>query len=294
MFKKYQHIERFNTDETENINLGLCYVFSKIDGTCGSIWYDNEIKFASRRRELTLDNDNQEFMNRFIKDERIIQFFNDNKNLIIYGEFLIPHSLRTYRQDAWNKFYIFDIMNEKDEYLIYEDYQVLCEKYNLDYIPCLVKVENGSFEQFINIMNSNNYLIQDGKGIGEGIVIKRYDYFNKYGRKTWAKIVTSEFKEKHIKEMGSTYQIGKKIIEEYIIETYLTETLIEKTFQKIKNENDGWNSKKIPMLLGVIWHDFIIEEIWEIIKDNKNLKIDFKILQWFLNKKIKEIKEDLF
>jgi hypothetical protein len=36
-FKKYQHIERYGTDEVEGIDAGLCYVFYKIDGTNSSI-----------------------------------------------------------------------------------------------------------------------------------------------------------------------------------------------------------------------------------------------------------------
>lgn len=34
-FNKYQHIERFGTDEVENIEFGRCFIFYKIDGT---IW----------------------------------------------------------------------------------------------------------------------------------------------------------------------------------------------------------------------------------------------------------------
>ena len=62
MFKKYQHIERLGTDETEGILDGLVYVFPKIDGTNGSIWWEPTcmskttknhgcIRFGSRNRE---------------------------------------------------------------------------------------------------------------------------------------------------------------------------------------------------------------------------------------------------
>ena len=53
-------------------------------------------------------------------------------------------------------------------------------------------------------MEKNVFLIEDGKGAGEGIVIKNYDFRNRYNRNTFAKIVTSEFKEKHAKEMGAS------------------------------------------------------------------------------------------
>lgn len=294
MFIKYQHIERFGTDETENINLGECYVFPKIDGTNGSIYMNGHLlSCGSRNRELTLENDNAGFYSNVLKDNRFINFFKKHESLRLYGEWLVPHSLKTYRDDTWNNFYVFDVVNQDGKYLTYEEYVTILDEFGIKYIPCIAKINNGSYEQFINIMDKNNYLIKDGCGVGDGIVIKRYDYINKYGRTTWAKIVTSEFKEKHIKEMGVSYVIGKKIIEEFIIETYLTVALIDKTFEKIRNESE-WSSKKIPELLNRIWHDFINEEIWNIIKKEKNLKIDFKLLQYFLNKKIKESKKELF
>jgi hypothetical protein len=75
-------------------------------------------------------------------------------------------------------------------------YKQWLDDYEIEYIPCIATVENGNIETFNKILEKNNYLIEDGKGIGEGIVIKNYEYVNKYGRITWAKIVTSEFKEK--------------------------------------------------------------------------------------------------
>jgi hypothetical protein len=58
-FKSYQHIERFGMTEVENIELGKCYIFPKIDGTNSSVWLDDEsnIQAGSRNRVLTLDNE---------------------------------------------------------------------------------------------------------------------------------------------------------------------------------------------------------------------------------------------
>ncbi len=39
-FNKYQHIERFGTDEVENIEFGRCFIFYKIDGTNGQVYLD--------------------------------------------------------------------------------------------------------------------------------------------------------------------------------------------------------------------------------------------------------------
>lgn len=31
-FRKYMHLERFGNDEVQGIELGTCYIFSKLDG----------------------------------------------------------------------------------------------------------------------------------------------------------------------------------------------------------------------------------------------------------------------
>ena len=66
--------------------------------------------------------------------------------------------------------------------------------------------------------------MKDGEGSGEGVVIKNYDYKNKYGRQTWAKIVTNEFKAKHHIAMGAPV-VGCEIVEEKIVAKYVTRKL---------------------------------------------------------------------
>ena len=297
-FKKYQHIERFGTDEVQGIELGKCHIFPKVDGTNANIWHNSisGIMGGSRNRELTLDNDNQGFYRYLLDDARIVDFYKTHRYRL-FGEWLVPHSLKTYKTDAWRKFYIFDVCKEVGdglEYVNYDIYKPLLDEYELDYIPCIATIKNGSYEQFINWLQHNNYLIEDGKGTGEGIVIKNYDFYNQYGRQTWAKIVTSEFKEKHAKVMGAPDCNGKAIIEEEIAEKYCTIAMIEKTFEKIKNDNDGWKSRYIPELLNRVYNDIIVEEIWNIIKEYKKPVINFKTLHYFIVGKVKEIKTELF
>lgn len=301
-FRKYQHIERFGTEEVEDIEFGQCYIFPKIDGTNASVWLkdDFSIGAGSRNRELSLENDNQGFTKFIYEDKRIKDYLKDHPEHRLFGEWLVPHSLKTYKEDAWKKFYIFDVVIDYQnieggiEYLQYEIYKEELEKYNLDYIPCLAKIKNPDYDKLIYSLNQNNFLIEDGKGVGEGIVIKNYGYRNRYGRQTWAKIVTSEFKEKHIKTMGPPEVSNKTMIEEKIVEDFCTSALIDKTFAKIKTENKGWNSKMIPRLLNTVYHELIAEEIWNILKKYKNPTINFKTLQTLVNIKIKDVKKDIF
>ncbi|MFW5891637.1 MAG: RNA ligase family protein [bacterium] len=300
-FKKYQHIERWGTDEVDGIEYGECYIFYKIDGSNRSAWLNNEenIKAGSRNRELTLEKDNQGFYEYILSNNNIKTYLEKHPRHRLYGEWLIPHSLKTYRQDAWRRFYIFDVCLDKDdetvEYLSYDIYKPLLEEYNLDYIPPLATIKNPTYESLIRLLDkTGQFLVEDGKGNGEGIVIKNYDFYNKYHRQTWAKIVANEFKEKNHKTMGCPNISAKTIIEEKIIKDFCTESFIEKEYSKIINEKNGWKSQYIPMLFGRVYHELVKEEIWNIIKKYKKPKIDFKTLNALVIRKIKEVKKEVF
>lgn len=305
-FKKYQHIERLGTTEVQNIELGDCYVFPKIDGTNASVWMvDGEVHAGSRNRHLSIDSDNAGFLAWVLDQQNIKAYLTDNPTHRLFGEWLVPHSIKTYRESAWRKFYVFDvctdrkpedILHEGDSelnYLSYDEYQPLLEKHNIAYCPPICKIKNGSYEQFINQLLKNVFLIEDGKGIGEGIVVKRYDYRNKYNRQAWAKIVTSEFKETHAKVMGASEVAGKKLIEEEIAVRFVTSALVDKEFSKIEVA-DGWTSRQIPRLLNTVYYSVVKEEAWEFVKEHKNPVIDFKRLQHFVFSQVKQRKPELF
>jgi len=305
-FKKYQHLERLGTTEVQNIELGECYVFPKIDGTNASVWmHEGKIQAGSRTKHLSLDKDNAGFYEWVLRQENIINYLKEFPEHRLFGEWLVPHSLKTYRQDTWRNFYVFDVCvdKHKDEilhdgddelkHLHYLAYKPFLEKHQINYIPPISIINNGSYEQFINQLCKNVFLIEDGKGAGEGIVIKNYDFKNKYNRQTWAKIVTSEFKEQHSKVMGASTITGNKLVEQEIAMKYVTAALVEKEHSKIENES-GWNSKMIPRLLNTVYYSVVKEDCWDFVKEHKNPSIDFKRLMHFIFAEVKNKKPDLF
>lgn len=304
-FHQYTHIERLGTTETENLELGECYIFPKIDGTNASVWLsDGELKAGSRTRELTEEKDNAGFYAWAKQQANLLAYLQENPTHRLFGEWLVPHSLKTYKETAWRNFYVFDvaidrrpeeITHEGDSHLTYvhyEEYKPLVEKHGINYIPPVCKITNASYEQLVNQLLKNVYLIEDGKGYGEGIVIKRYDFRNRYNRQSWAKIVTSEFKEKHAKEMGPPDMKGEKMVEHEIAKEFVTSALVEKEYAKIAL--DGWSSKMIPRLLNTVFYSLVKEETWEFVKAHKNPAIDFRKLQHFTFNRVKEIKPELF
>lgn len=289
MFEKYQHVERFGKDEVKGIEIGTCYVFPKMDGTNASVWWENGVSAGSRRRPITVDQDNYGFA-AFVADNfPLFDFLFAHKNLRLFGEWLVPHTLKTYRDEAWRRFYIFDVM-DGDKYLTYLEYQPLLEAAGLDYVPCIREVFNGSYETFLNIAEQNDFMMQPGE-IGEGIVLKNYSYVNKYGRVQWAKIVRSEFKEEHVKAMGAPAQKGKALVEQMIADEYVTKTLVDKELAKI-GDNEGRPIQ--PRLLATIWHCILTEEIAGAVKKLKNPTVDFKLLNYLVVQRTKKLAPELF
>lgn len=298
-FRKYMHVERFGNDEVQGIELGGCYVFPKLDGTNASVWRGTNgwICSGSRNRELSPEKDNAGFCTWVNEDafEMFQIFFGEHPGVYLYGEWLVPHSLRTYRRDAWRRFYVFDVFDAESEvYLHYDVYSQWMEKHNIDYVPPLCVMKNATYESLLVELNNNGFLVQDGKGCGEGIVIKNYNFTNRFGRTVWAKMVTNEFKEKNAKIMGATVKNMKEMVEAVICEEYVTKALVDKTYAKIANENEGWNSRYIPQLLNTVYYDVVNEETWNFVKKMKNPTVNFKTLQHLVFNKVKELKSELF
>lgn len=301
MFREYMHLEKFGNEGVEGIELGKVYVFPKIDGTNASVWLDlgpdgsGVFCAGSRKRQLSTHSDNAGFYNWAVESSKVATFLNENPQLRLYGEWLVPHSFQGYRPDAWKKFYIFDVFNdETQQYMSYEAYQPLMEKYELDYIPPLAIVNNGEYTRFLHYLDTNLFLCPDGGEPGEGVALKNYDYYNKFNNQVWAKIVRQEFKELHAKAMGAPEVNESKMNEERILEIALTDALIEKTFAKIKTEKDGWKSQYIPELFGRLFHDIVVEELWDCLKEINHGSVNFKTLKALMINQIKQKRKDLF
>ena len=295
-FLKYPHLEKFGSTEVEAIEVGTTYVFPKLDGTNASVWAaeDYSIKAGSRTRELSLEADNAGFYAAMLADKRLGEYLYQYPYYILYGEWLVPHSLKTYKDDAWRKFYVFDVFNTlTQQFITFDIYEESLKAYKLDYIAPIAIIKNGNIETFTKCLDKNTMLIKDGEGVGEGIVIKNYDFVNKYGRVTWAKMVTNEFKEAHHKEMGAPL-IGCEIVEEKIVAKLVTSSLVDKVVAKIINDTGGWSSKNIPQLINTVFYDLVREDAWTMVKEFKNPTINFKTLSHYTTAKVKELRKDLF
>jgi len=282
-FQRYQHVEKLGTAETDGILLGTCYIFPKLDGANASIWKseDGKLCVGSRNQEITGSDALKGLYEYACTHTGTQKYLADHPERRLYGEWLIPHTIKDYRDDVWKKFYVFDIVDKDGNYYTYDTIGVDAAFYGFNFIPCLASIKNPSTEQLMKLVETNDYLMKDGS-IGEGIVIKNYDFVNRYGRVTWAKIVRSEFKDKNRQVFERRLQNGPDRVEFKIAEEPALRTIAEKVYANMLYEwptiNLTFNPKKIPQLLGIVWHDFVTEELWGWMKKYKNPTIDFKVL----------------
>jgi len=293
-FERYQHVTQLDFDETQGIEVGLTHIFPKLDGTNGSVWMsdDGDIMAGSRNRTLSLDFDNAGFLAWILQQPCFVTFFSEFPKLRLYGEWLVPHTVKDYRDDAWNKFYVFDVTDEND-YLTYDQYKPMLEKHGIDFVPRYFTAENATIDKLKERVDQCNFLMKDGC-IGEGIVIKNYDYKNRFGRIVWAKVVRQEFKDNHRGKGLKSPHISQETRVEIQVLDLLTEAFVMKEFNKIKLEKDGWNNKYIPMLFGKVWYEFINDNVWDILKKYKNPTIDFKNLHAMIINKTKQFLKEIF
>lgn len=294
-FKEYLHIEKLGNTEVKGLLDGKCYIYPKLDGTNASVWWNNGLQAGSKKRQLTLEKDNAHFYEWALQDKALQQFFHYsfNRKYRLFGEWLVPHNLRTYEDTAWRRFYVFDIYREdKQQFLHYREYPSILRYYEIDQIPLIITITNPTPDELSLEVKKNKYLIKPNSGAGEGIVIKRYDYVNQYGRTTWAKLVRDEWKPQRSKKNKPQQIQGK--VEKLICDYYVTNHLIGKTYGKIVNEMQGWSNKYIGRLLQTVFYDLVREEGWEMVKKFKYPTINFRQLKRLVAEKIKQNKPELF
>jgi len=293
--KHYPHISRFGEDKIKDIVIGECHIFPKIDGTFGEVVkdWDGRIRMFNKYRELSLEEDNQGFVEHILKQKNIIEFLDKYPTLQLFGEFLIIHTLETYREDSLNKFYVFDVY-ENNKPLHYDAYKPLLEEFNINYIPCLCTIKSPTLQSLIQLCERNTYLLKDGYGVGEGLVIKNYNFKDRNGRYRNGKIVRNEFKE-GLNRRSCGEVIPKSVVEQRIVDKYVTESFVNKEWAKLSVGVDESKHKgAIHRLIDTIFYTLIEEEIWNIVKYFKHPTVDFSLLKHLTIFKIKETLPYLF
>lgn len=265
-FEKYQHIARMGTPSVDGILKGEVYVFPKVDGANGSVFKKGEeIVACSRRRVLSEEENNKGFYNYVQENENIKKLLEKHPNFRMFGEWLTKRTIKGYNEDAWKKFYVFDVIDtEKGEnsYLKYEEYLPILENFGILHIPLITKLENPSFEEVKELIpESDNFLLKEGEK-GEGIVVKNYDFTNRYGERVWGKFVADTFdcgskpKPKNLRNYSFEIQLADKTMDAHFV---------KKEFLRFKDQKGGFEKKMIGEMLEYIFDVFLKEEAYNVL-----------------------------
>ncbi len=289
-YKSYQHIEKLGREECEGVLSGTVTLQPKIDGTNSVVFLgdDGKIHAGSRKRELTLDDDNAGFYNTIEKDENIKNYLEKHPSHYIYGEWLVPHSIKSYNDDAWKKFYIFDVFDDEEKrYLSYDEYVPQLEEFNLTYIPEIARLNNPTIEEVASYINKTHYLMPEEQ-IPEGVIAKNYNYRNKWGHVVWGKIISDEFFNKK-QRLRQTNHEAKENFELKIANEYISDSLIRKEYAKILNEHKSASRNElIGRVLNAVYDSFIEEDLITVVRKNKGCTINFNNMKNLLIQELKK------
>ncbi len=258
--KKFMDIERVKFgDDLTQANIGgfevgdLIQISEKIDGANAACRYDIETgKLVAFSRKHTLDFGNT--LNGFWNYIQSLnaEDYKDTPNYVIFGEWLIPHTVR-YKEEFYKHWYVYDIYDvEKQMYLPQTEVKAFVEAHGLTYIHVLYEGPFISWDHCKTFCNSPAY-----GDTQEGIVCKNQTKLNDPNcRMPFAlKIVNESFseikKERHRQKIEDPQKIQAREHAQEIINSIVTKQRIEKEIYKMRDE--GILPEKImPSDMGLI------------------------------------------
>ena len=231
--KKYNKIERkINEDFLQDGAIIL--VQEKIDGANASFRKDEDgnLRVFSRNNELNEENNLGHYYQWTIEN---IDPKDLNPNTIYFGEWTNKHKVDY--GDNEKKFYLFDVYVDSEsfsQYMPFSFVEYWAEKLKLNLVPVFYHGEYQSIEHlksFVGKTKLNGKIGEEEQG--EGIVIKRYEYKDRFGEQRHYKMVTKKFSEK---KQGETKVKNNTTPESIFANKFATEQRVEKNLFKLFDE----------------------------------------------------------
>ena len=243
--KKYHSVTRYGKSNNEITARGNIVVWEKIDGANASFKrVGDEILTFSRNNELTGEDGLGGFRKWVLNNIDVEKLEPD---FLYFGEWTNPHKINY--GDNFKKFFLFDVYDLVElKYLGIEFIREEAEHIGLTLAPILYEGEFVSDEHLQSFVGKS-LLAPDG--IGEGVVVKNYDYMDKHGNQHFTKIVSKSYQE----ISGVKYKEKKSApdVVTQFIEATVTQARIEKMLFKLVDE-------------GHLKEDFAIEDMGTILK----------------------------
>lgn len=279
MYKKYDKILNKGFQLSDFVETGI-EVTEKLDGSNASFTYDadaKKVRVFSRNQELTENNNLNgfyQYVQEFVKDFNDLQIATLS-DYTVFGEWLTKHTV-TYKDEAYNKFYAFDVFNKKSGYYVsrrlrlevFSTLQLKTPEEFMTFEPAELLMLNKEdvLNEFKNsVGNSNLTLTPD---TGEGVVIKSLGVRDPDNDPSY-KLVTDRFREtKGLKQQKPT-GLQVHLVDYAITEARMKKIIFKKLDEQVLTEED-LTLQNFGKVMGSVAKEFqddiIEEEMDEIIK----------------------------
>lgn len=289
-FRKYEKIHRLGKEEVDGILDSPVHVQEKIDGANLSIWLeDGVIHVGSRNNDVTDRPDGFNGAVFYVQNHPgIKKFFEDHSTWRLYGEWLVRHTI-LYKATAYNKFYLFDVLSADDDtFMVTNQVDDHARAYGMDAPHYYGEMLVTDIAQLTKLVGTSML----GEK-GEGVVVKRTDFRNKWGELAYGKLVGQEFMEDNAIALGGNNKFSETYRELWAVNKYMTLGRVQKICNKIESETgERMDMKHIPRVMEMAYHDMFTEEMWEIA-GKASASFDFKKFKQLANKKAKQVFIDI-
>lgn len=269
---RYPKIHRLGKSENFGILDREVHVQEKIDGANLSIWWDEGIHVGSRSQDVTNRPGGFNGSVQYVENHKgIVEILNEHPEYHLFGEWLVPHTIKNYKPTAYGHFYLFDILDkETGNWLTQEHVCEIAEKHGIRY-PYYFGRGKFSEEELQEFVGKTEI----GEN-GEGIVVKPVEPFeNEWGDKNvYAKIVTESFKEDNGVMFGGNNKHSDTYHEMYICNKYMTITRCKKMMNKLSSEGVELDKTCTSRFISQVYHDLVTEECWEIANSGKTINLN--------------------
>ncbi|PEF71694.1 RNA ligase family protein [Bacillus cereus] len=262
--KKYMDVVRLGHRSTVGVlNEGDNIVIQeKIDGANASFTGgEGNTRCFSRNKELDEENTLggfYQFANSLNDDELIPGY-------LYFGEWLNPYKVRY--ENYEKQFFLFDIYDlNREQYLPFSFVKGEASRLNLNLVLVFYEGVYQGFDhlqQFVGITNLGGKLGE--VTTGEGIVVKKVSYLDRFGKQQFVKLVTDSFRE--VQQQKAPKDPSKKTEEQVFVDNCMTKARVEKLIHKLVDEgilNEKFDITDMQVILqnlgGRIYDDMLKEE----------------------------------
>lgn len=248
----------------------IIQITTKIDGANASIAYnadEGKLEVFSRTNILN-GADGLRGFKAFIDTKFKPDEFTKFPDLVIFGEWLVPHKINNYEKCHFNNWHVYDIWSKTEKNYLQQTFvKAFCEEHGLSYIEVLYEGPFISWDHCRSFMHASKYGPRQ-----EGIVVKNQSKLDRDDIRfpKYLKIVNDEFKESMVKKEKKPVdpEVKKEMDDAKSLMTrVVTEARVHKAILKLVDEGIlpseltpkcmGTVMKNLPAM---IWEDVVKEE----------------------------------